>query len=359
MKSTTTCASAALLLAAAHNPVTTTLAFSPSSHDVRSPITLRSQQQQQLTRHTSLHLSAEAVTTPSNDDSTSATTSALTKQQKRMQQIRKEGGIFAINTKLGALNPYAIYYGLVSIALGLVWFVALTFSQLLYKLTGGRLDKKRRLPVFFSHVWGTLLLLFTGSFPKVENWDVIQDFHKSGRKAMFVANHNSWMDIPFLGHTIGWHNYKFVAKKELEKVPILGKAIKVAKNVLVDRTNRKSQLLTLKQGMRWLDDGVNLCTFPEGTRSRSGRLMPFKNGAFKMAHKAGKPVIPISICGAAKVMPSYWLFPMKPSYNVCKVVVHEPIESEGKTEQELADAVRDAIIEGLPEEQRPLLTTDQ
>ena len=78
-----------------------------------------------------------------------------------------------------------------------------------------------------------------------------------------------------------------------------------------------------------------------------------------MAHKAGKPVIPISICGAAKVMPSYWLFPMKPSYNVCKVVVHEPIESEGKTEQELADAVRDAIIEGLPEEQRPLLTTDQ
>ena len=57
----------------------------------------------------------------------------------------------------------------------------------------------------------------------------------SGRKAMFVANHNSWMDIPFLGHTIGWHNYKFVAKKELEKVPILGKAIKVAKNVLVDR----------------------------------------------------------------------------------------------------------------------------
>ena len=52
---------------------------------------------------------------------------------------------------------------------------------------------------------------------------------------MFVSNHNSWMDIPFLGHAIGWHNYKFVAKKELEKVPILGKAIKVAKNVLVDR----------------------------------------------------------------------------------------------------------------------------
>jgi len=246
---TTTCVSAALLLAAAHNP--TTLAFSPSSHVHSASVAVRSQK----TRRTSLRLSAAAIATPSNDDS-SSTTTTLTKQQKRIQQIRKEGGIFAFNTKFGALNPYAIYYGLVSIALGLVWFVALTFSQLFYKLTGGKLDKRRRLPVFFSHVWGTLLMLFTGCFPKVENWDAIKDFHKSGRKAMFVANHNSWMDIPFLGHTIGWHNYKFVAKKELEKVPILGKAIKVAKNVLVDRSNRRSQLLTLKQGMKWLDVSI-------------------------------------------------------------------------------------------------------
>ena len=77
---------------------------------------------------------------------------------------------------------------------------------------------------------------------------------------MFVSNHNSWMDIPFLGHAIGWHNYKFIAKKELEKVPILGKAIKCGKNVLVDRTDRKSQLMTLKQGIKWLD--VSFCHRP-------------------------------------------------------------------------------------------------
>jgi len=102
-------------------------------------------------------------------------------------------------------------------------------------------------------------------------------------------------------------------KKELEKVPILGKAIMVGGNVCVDRTNRKSSMLALKQGMKWLDEGVNLCTFPEGTRSRSGQLMPFKNGAFKMAHKTGAPVIPISIVGAANVMPSYWMFPYRPA----------------------------------------------
>lgn len=199
---------------------------------------------------------------------------------------------------------------------------------------------------------------------------------------MFVSNHNSWMDIPFIGHTIGWHNYKFVAKKELEKVPILGKAIMLSKNVCVDRSNRKSQLMTLKQGMKWLEvrksivcsadficspralihlmnypsiqDGVNLCTFPEGTRSRTNRLMPFMGGAFKMAQKAGAPVIPLSIVGASNVMPSHWMFPYRPAGKVCKVIVHEPVESVGRTEDELNEEVRKKIIEGLPEEQRPL-----
>ena len=73
-----------------------------------------------------------------------------------------------------------------------------------------------------------------------------------------------------------------------------------------------------------------------------------------MAHKAGAPVVPISICKAADVMPSYWMFPFRPARGVCKVVVHEPIESKGKTEEELANAVRNAIISGLPEEQRPI-----
>lgn len=69
---------------------------------------------------------------------------------------------------------------------------------------------------------------------------------------MFVANHNSWMDIPFLGATIGWRNYKMISKKELGRVPILGTAIKVAGNIMVDRTDRRSQIKTLKQGINYL-----------------------------------------------------------------------------------------------------------
>jgi 1-acyl-sn-glycerol-3-phosphate acyltransferase len=82
--------------------------------------------------------------------------------------------------------------------------------------------------------------------------------------------------------------------------------------------------------------------------------MAFKNGAFKMAFKAGAPVIPISIVNSHKVMPHGWMFAMKPSYGTARVVVHEPIESEGKTEEELVAAVRASLITGLPDEQKPL-----
>jgi 1-acyl-sn-glycerol-3-phosphate acyltransferase len=171
---------------------------------------------------------------------------------------------------------------------------------------------------------------------------------------MFVSNHNSWMDIPFLGATIGWRNYKLISKAELGKVPILGKAIKVGGNIMVHRSDSRSQLKTLKTGIQYLKDGIHLCTFPEGTRSRTGRLTAFKNGAFKMAHKAGAPVIPISMVGAGRVMPVHWMFPYRPARGVCSVVIHEPVESAGRTEMELAVAVRQAMIDGLPPEQRPL-----
>ena len=122
---------------------------------------------------------------------------------------------------------------------------------------------------------------------------------------------------------------------------------------MVDRSDRKSQLKTLREGMQYLKDGVHLCTYPEGTRTRTGRLMPFKNGAFKMAHKAEAPVIPVSIVGADKVQPSHWMFPYRPAANIAKVVFHEPIESKGKTEEKLAEEVRLSMISGLEDYQLP------
>jgi 1-acyl-sn-glycerol-3-phosphate acyltransferase len=72
-----------------------------------------------------------------------------------------------------------------------------------------------------------------------------------------------------------------------------------------------------------------------------------------MAYKAGVPVIPISIINSHKVMPTGWMMAMRPARGLAQVIVHQPIESEGKTEEELAQAVRESMIAGLPADQAP------
>lgn len=111
---------------------------------------------------------------------------------------------------------------------------------------------KRRIPVTLSHLWGWTLAKLSLSTPEYVNRDVLKDFLKKGKPAMFVANHNSWMDIPFTGLAVGWRNYKLVSKKELGIVPILGTAIRVGGNIMVDRLDRRSQIKTLKQGINYL-----------------------------------------------------------------------------------------------------------
>jgi 1-acyl-sn-glycerol-3-phosphate acyltransferase len=83
-------------------------------------------------------------------------------------------------------------------------------------------------------------------------------------------------------------------------------------------------------------------------------MMEFKAGAFKMAHKAGAPVFPISIVNSDKVMPAGWMMAMRPAYGMAQVIVHPPISSDDKTEEELVEAVRKSMIDGLPDDQKPL-----
>lgn len=123
---------------------------------------------------------------------------------------------------------------------------------------------------------------------------------------------------------------------------------------MIDREDRKSQLRTFKEGVQWLKDGVPLMAFPEGKRSHDGRLMPFKGGIFSMAVKAGVPIVPISISNAHAIMPSAALFPVQKGKGKLHIHVHPPISIEGKSENELADLVKVALLSKMPLEQHPL-----
>ena len=94
------------------------------------------------------------------------------------EKIRADGGRFSFNSKYGALNPFAIYYGVTSILLGLPWFVELMCINLFYKLTRNKVDKSKRLPIFFSHIWGVLLMFFSRSFPQIEGIEKLEKFYK-------------------------------------------------------------------------------------------------------------------------------------------------------------------------------------
>jgi hypothetical protein len=111
----------------------------------------------------------------SGDATTS--TSAIKSQQKR-SLFRAQAGALAFKTKYGVLNPFAIWYGSVSIALGLPWYAALSLYEFFTFVTRGKFDKNRLIPNFLNQTWGTLLMLFTNSFPKVEGADILKKLYE-------------------------------------------------------------------------------------------------------------------------------------------------------------------------------------
>ena len=127
---------------------------------------------------------------------------------------------------LGRLNVFGLYYGLTSVGLGLVWLGAnfatwITYNFFWRVLRLKAFDKGRRAAIFLAHVWGTALMRLTRCYPVV---DVLEGApapknvwseKEGGTSVMYVANHCSWMDIPYMGAAIGWRNYKIVAKKEV------------------------------------------------------------------------------------------------------------------------------------------------
>ena len=123
-------------------------------------------------------LSVGSVAASSSSSDVSVQKEQLSREQERDALIHQQGGLFTVRTKYGALNPYAVYYGTVSILLGLPWFLALTAYQLFALVTRNKLDTNRTIPVYMNQVWGTLLLRLTRSYPNMENRQVLVDFYK-------------------------------------------------------------------------------------------------------------------------------------------------------------------------------------
>jgi len=167
------------------------------------------------------------------------------------------------------------------------------------------------------------------------------------RTYVFMSNHVSNIDPPMLLPRIPGRT-SVMAKQELFNVPILGKAMRMASLVPVNRGDRDAGITAVRNATQVVKQGIHMTIFVEGYRSFDGKLLPFKKGPFYLAEECQMPVVPVTISGSHFVMPK-GRFAMKGG--TVTLIFHQPIEPEGfGTREELMERVRAVINSGLPSE---------
>lgn len=166
---------------------------------------------------------------------------------------------------------------------------------------------------------------------------------------VFVANHQGAYDIFSIYGYLG-HNFRWMMKKSLEKIPFVGFSCRVSGQIYVDNSSPSAIRETMRDAEKQLAKGMSVVVFPEGARTLTGRMGRFKRGAYTLATEFNLPVVPITIDGAYKVMPrTAWL----PRPGHIHLTVHKPITppAEGYDIHALMDETRAQIASVLKEEQ--------
>jgi 1-acyl-sn-glycerol-3-phosphate acyltransferase len=186
---------------------------------------------------------------------------------------------------------------------------------------------------WFCHIPFTLL-----------GWDQLPETIREGRQpVIFMSNHESQMDPPILVAALPVPAV-YIAKKELQYVPFVGWAAWVAGVIFIDRGDRERAIRSIHDAAQQIRGGKNVVIFPEGTRSRTGQMLPFKKGGFALALEAGVPIVPMATVGGFRVLPPGSLRFRPGRYTV---LLGEPVHpSDYPDRDSLMKAVR-ARIENL------------
>lgn len=229
------------------------------------------------------------------------------------------------------------------------WFIAFWLYQLVsliakfrYWFLGkrGNVEKQQEVLYKTTTKWAKLMISLTGSKVSVSGIENIPD-----RNVLFVSNHQGNFDIPILmGHVPKLKG--FVAKVELEKVPIVSGWMKKLGCLFLDRQNPRQSLKVILKGISSLKQGETLVVFPEGTRSKSSTMGEFKKGSLKLATKSGVPIVPVTINGSYKILEEK----KKIRKSDVKITIHPPIYIDNMTKEDennLIDRVYETIKSGL------------
>lgn len=202
------------------------------------------------------------------------------------------------------------------------------------------LDRRGRFAHRCARLWARLILRTTGVEVRAEGVERLDP----RRSYVIASNHQSIYDIPVLFDTLPLE-LRIVAKASLGRFPFLGWHLRRTGHLLVQRENPGAGVF--KRMARLVGGGVSLLVFPEGTRSRDGRVLRFKGGPFLLAIESGLPVVPVSISGSRHVMLKGRLMTCP---GIVRLVVHEPVPTAGLARADarhLADEVRAVVARAV------------
>ena len=171
------------------------------------------------------------------------------------------------------------------------------------------------------------------------------------RSYIYMPNHQSNADIPLLLGRLPMQ-FRWLAKAELFKIPIFGRAMRGVGYISIDRSNRKSAFESLKRAAQTIRNGTSVLIFPEGTRSRDGNILPFKKGGFVLSVDSGVPIVPIIIRGTREIIPKGH-FMIRPAPITMQIL--DPVETSGytrKTKDALLANIRSILIDNFKKESR-------
>ncbi len=192
--------------------------------------------------------------------------------------------------------------------------------------------------------WGQAMLWVSGVRVVVHDDSGL----RAGAPRIFVSNHVSWYDVLVLLGVLP--RYSFVAKAEIFRVPLFGRAARAVGTIPIQRENRMAAFQSYEEAATRIRDGRSVVVYPEGTRGTSYELRPFKKGPFVLAVAAGVPIVPTLVHGTMEVLPrgSFWLTPGR-------VDVHllPPVETAGLGYDD-RDALAREVHERMAEAQRRL-----
>ena len=240
---------------------------------------------------------------------------------------------------------YRVYQIFVMIPVLLVATIVAATLTILGSLVGAQ----RVMGYWPGHLWARLFCAMSLVRVRVRGRENID----RRTSYVFVANHQGAYDI-FAIYGYLRPNFRWMMKKSLEKIPFVGFSCKISGHIFVDNSTPSATAHTMAAAEKQLSGGMSVVVFPEGSRSRDGKMHGFRRGALKLATEFSLPVVPITIDGAYRVMRRGSVLP---HWGTINLTIHEPIEVSAETGRheltELMERSSAAIASALPVSQRP------